>query len=56
MSDKRQIVTNLRVVAALAEKTANDVEGNRLWEGERDQALSQISKALSDIPGERTNR
>jgi hypothetical protein len=48
--DRRLAVVNLRVIAALAEKLANDLEGNRLWEREFGQAMAQIQKAMRDVP------
>lgn len=50
MSDKRSAVVNLRAAAALAEKLADDLEGNRLWEGEFSQGMAQLQKAVRDVP------
>lgn len=50
MSDYRTAVMNLRAAAALAEKLASDLEGNRLWEGEFSEAMAQIQKAVRDVP------
>ena len=44
---------NLRLVAALAEKTAGQVMKGQLWQGDLDQAVSQMQKWLSEIPKER---
>lgn len=50
MGDRRSAVTNLRAVAALAEKLADDLEGNRLWEGDFSATMAQIQKAVRDVP------
>lgn len=50
MSERRSAVVNLRAVAALAEKLADDLEANRLWEGEFTQGMAQIQKAVRDVP------
>lgn len=46
--DRRQAVTALRAVAALAEKLADDLEGNRLWEGDYTQTMSEIQRHTAD--------
>jgi hypothetical protein len=50
VSDKRRAVLALRAVAAGAEKLADDLEGNRLWEREFDTALAEIQRNLRDMP------
>lgn len=49
-AEGRRAVMALRAVAALAEKLADDVEGNRLWEREFDAALSEIQRNMRDMP------
>ena len=46
------LLLNLRLVAALAAKLANDVENKRLWEGEALDAISALEKALTDAARE----
>jgi hypothetical protein len=48
--ESRLASVNLRVIAALAEKLALDVEAGRLWEGEFSSAMAQIQKAVRDVP------
>lgn len=50
MGDRRYAETCLRAVAGLAEKLANDVRDDRLWEGEFSSAMAQIEKAVRDVP------
>jgi len=48
--DRRRAVTALRAVAAGAEKLADDIQGNRLWEREFDAAVAEIQRNLRDLP------
>jgi len=51
MSEDRALAAaNLRVVAAVADKLAKDLEAGRLWEGEFSAALGQIETALRHMP------
>jgi len=43
----------LQLVSARAAKLASDLEAGRLWEGEYQQGLAEIGKALRDCPEER---
>ena len=45
---KRANVLNLKVVAALAEKLAMDLENNKLWEGDYEYRLHEIQRALDE--------
>jgi hypothetical protein len=37
----------------MAEKLADDLTGNRLWEGEFNEAASQIKKYAASLPDEK---
>lgn len=51
--DNREAIVALRAIAAVAEKLADDLQNNRLWEGERDLAIGQIGAYLRSVPRER---
>jgi hypothetical protein len=40
---------NLRLIAAMAEKTAQSVERRALWPGELAEAVAQMQKWLAEI-------
>ncbi|MBN3757159.1 hypothetical protein G3N95_29750 [Paraburkholderia sp. Tr-20389] len=40
---------NLKLVAAMAEKMARDVEQHKLWPGELDKAVAQMRAWLSEV-------
>jgi hypothetical protein len=48
-ADRRETIATLRLIAAQAEKLANDLEGGRLWPGEFDQAAGVIRRAVDDL-------
>jgi hypothetical protein len=48
-------VLALRLIAAQAAKLADDLERSRLWEGQLDDGLQAIGKALSDAMAEARN-
>lgn len=49
MSDNpRDALAALRLIAAQAEKLAQDVERGRLWPGEFSAGIATIAKALED--------
>lgn len=48
--DREQAVVNLRVVTALAQKLADDLEANRLWEGDFSDGMAQLQKAVRNVP------
>lgn len=45
----RQVVLNLRIIAGLAEKLADDVDRGRLWEGEFQERYGEISRHMKDL-------
>jgi hypothetical protein len=47
-SNPQNAVLPLKAVAAGAAKLADDVERGRLWDGEFNQALAVIQRALED--------
>lgn len=47
-SARRQAIMALRAVAALAEKLAEDLEGNRLWEGDYSRSMAEIQRHAAD--------
>jgi hypothetical protein len=47
-SNPKGAVAALRLIAAQAEKLANDVQAGKLWPGEYEDGLATISRALSD--------
>jgi hypothetical protein len=49
-NDRRRAVLALRAVAASAEKLADDLQGNRLWEREFDTAVAEIQRWMRDLP------
>lgn len=40
----------LRLIAARAEKLASDVQSQRLWEREYENAVSELKKYVDDLP------
>jgi len=40
---------NLRMIAALAAKTAVKVEQRKLWDGELESAIAEMRKLISEI-------
>jgi hypothetical protein len=50
MGDKDRAILNLRAVAAMAAKLADDLQANRLWEGECSTAMAEIQRAIRDVP------
>lgn len=47
-SARRQAIAALRAVAALAEKLAEDLDGNRLWEGDYSRSMAEIQRHVGD--------
>lgn len=45
----RQAILNLRIIAGLAEKLANDAEQGRLWEGDFQQRYGEIARHMEDL-------
>lgn len=50
MADRQTALIALRAVAALAAKLADDLECNRLWEGDFAATMAEIQKAVRDVP------
>jgi len=48
--DKQRAVVALRLVAAQAQKLADDLDAGRLWPGDLSDGLSTINTALRDMP------
>lgn len=49
MDDRERAVAALNLIAAKAKKTADDLEHNRIWEGELQAATHEISRQMSDV-------
>lgn len=49
VSNKVELLVNLRCVAALAAKMANDAEQNKLWPGDLDKATAQMKQWLEEV-------
>lgn len=47
-SEKRAALLALRLIAAKADKLADDLEHSRLWEGDLSRGLGEIQVALED--------
>lgn len=47
-NDKNTAVMALRVIAAIAQKTADDLEKGRLWDGDLAKARGEIQRQLVD--------
>lgn len=54
--NRLEAVVALRAIAGTAEKLADDLAGNRLWEGEYSQAVAMIAKYVRSLPSERDRR
>ncbi len=52
--NRQAAIVNLRLIAAQAEKLADDLEHNRLWPGEYSQGVTVIENAFRDLPEERS--
>ena len=49
MADNKLAIMSLKVIAAKAEKLAYDLEHNRLWEGQLQQGIEDITRQLRDV-------
>ena len=49
-TDQKTLIANLRVISALADRLALDLEANRLWEGEASDSISMIRAAANNLP------